>query len=219
MPREADTPKRTREQELRNAIAKAGLLPRDFKVYIVLLDKTDHGIAKVNRDFPIRGIADLSGRCEMSPRGVLRALRHLAEHGWVNLARGWRDPLTYQPLLGLPCQCRKRSREPLTGAERTRRWRERRASCDGKMPSRDDKVPSQRRQNAVTVTAPRVTQSQVRGHLMREGTEGEGRGGGGPPARIPGVRGDIIPADPATRDALRVLVDALGPVTIIGETS
>lgn len=177
MPRE-----RTREQELRDAIAKAGLLPRDFQIYITLISRADYNTAEINAEFPIRGVNDLAGRCQMSPRSVVRALEHLAQHGWINSALGWRSPQTYRPLHGEPCECRNQKRAPLSGAERTRRWRTKRSVCDEKVPSPiqvcDEKVPSLRRQSAVTVTAPCVTQSQVRGGFVREGTEGEkGEGG------------------------------------------
>ena len=155
-----------REAELRQAIARADLLPRDKAILTVLLDRARWATAMIEDRFQPRGTAELAGWCHMPARTLLRGLGHLEHHKWIERTRvpgaGAGHGTTYQLLAGEDCYCRVKT-EPMTDAERARRYRQRKKtvpdSRDGTVPlQRDGTVPDSRdasRQNGVDVYATR----------------------------------------------------------------
>jgi predicted transcriptional regulator len=105
---------RTRESELKAAIIKANLPPRDFKVYMVLMDRAQWGTAKIADKFQPRSLQELARRGNMSEANVKRSLNHLQRHGWVKRYRhltgkgigGRGHPTRYQLEHGRDCDCR-----------------------------------------------------------------------------------------------------------------
>lgn len=164
-------------------------------VFYVLLDRAD------NADCSIPGwmtpsLVQLAEACGCSSSTVKLALNHLELHKWLNrdskpnAGRGHKA--SYRLDGGQPCDCPK----PAKRADSRPFNDEKRA--DSRTHKRADSHHENSRSNAVS----------------DEGiNEGKGEQGW-PPVRIPGVCG-LIPADGATRRALHVLADVLGPVEVI----
>ena len=125
----------TREQELARAIEQASLPSRDYRIFSALLrQRAEWKTAKIPDKFQPRGLADLARLAKMSKANVCRGLEHLASHGWIireragKRGRGHRT--TYQLATGMSCDCLKERPEPLTDAERMRKYRERKRAAD-----------------------------------------------------------------------------------------
>jgi predicted transcriptional regulator len=121
-----------REHELRKGIRAATSLPsRDFRIYSALLDRADWKSAVIPNRFQPRNIDALAREAGMSARSVNRSLDHLALHGWVARTIGTAPgrhgrAVAYALSLGEACSCKPARPEPLTGAERAQRFRDRR---------------------------------------------------------------------------------------------
>jgi hypothetical protein len=178
----------------------------------------------------------------VSRRNVQRALAHLKLHGWVTWTlkpQGGegRPPCHYVLLVGSDCDCGpsvKRQVKRQDGAQLGP------GKAPGKAPDKHEFSASVKRQTAGQAAFSPKGKEGREGEGFPEapgrhphpgqqwpGTQPSGRlplwepGTNGadanpwPSARIPGVRGSPVPSDPDTRQALRVLVDALGPIEIL----
>lgn len=185
---------RTREQELRAAAKRANLPGAAFRLYVELLDRADFGTAETPDKFQPRGLAELAKWCEMSKATAARALNLLEAHGWVQrnrattLGRGHRT--AYRLACGRPVD-RPAPPEPLSDAERARRYRARKMSqrsvtkvsqhgvtdTEESVSTRDTSDPGKclkMRQQSVSAN---VTAPQVNAGFVLGGTEGEGEEG------------------------------------------
>ena len=129
----------TREQELSQAIEKASVPASDYRVYQALLNRADWKTAAIPVRFQPRSLEELAGLSKLSVATVKRTLSHLQRHGWIQRHRyitdkgigGRGHPTRYRLDLGADCDCVSGRPEPLNGAERTRRWRERKKAAQG----------------------------------------------------------------------------------------
>lgn len=123
----------TREQELSQAIEKASVPASDYRLYSALLHRADWKTAVIPVRFQPRSLVELADLSKLSVATVKRTLGHLQRHGWILRDRHLTDkgiggrghPTRYRLDLGADCDCVPDRPEPLNGAERTRRWRER----------------------------------------------------------------------------------------------
>jgi DNA-binding MarR family transcriptional regulator len=117
---------RSRESELKAAIVRANLPPRDLKVYLVLMERAEWNTARITVKFQPRSLEELARWCHMSVANVKRSLNHLQRHGWVERYRhltdkgigGRRHPTHYQLEHGRDCDCRTQKGaqpEPVSG--------------------------------------------------------------------------------------------------------
>jgi len=120
----------TRENQLKTAIGKARIPDRDSRIYIVLLLRRMQWVTgEIPDRFQPRSIAELAELCGKSEATTLRALRALEENGWIirlrKPVRGRGHKTTYQLDIGRDYPPAATAKAPArTGAERTRRWRE-----------------------------------------------------------------------------------------------
>jgi hypothetical protein len=137
----------SRETELRAAIDKADLPPRDFKIYMVLFRRAEWHTAEIDPKFQPRSLTELA-RWSTMPRSVLAAgLNHLEHHNWIERNR-WRTPgrghtTRYKLTVGTDCDCHQEHGEPMTDAERMRRYRARR-KASGSSVTEAGKVSGER---------------------------------------------------------------------------
>ena len=73
----------TREQELREAIEKARIPAREYRIYRALFARAEWKSAVIKRQFQPRSLAELAGLAHMSKASVAAGLNHLQRHGWV----------------------------------------------------------------------------------------------------------------------------------------
>jgi len=121
----------TREQELSAAIEKAVLPSRDYRIFSALLrQRAEWKTAAIPAKFQPRGLADLARLARMSKANLCRGLEHLESHGWLTRTRadkrGRGHRTTYQLTRGMSCDCTGARPEPMTDAERMRKYRQRR---------------------------------------------------------------------------------------------
>jgi DNA-binding MarR family transcriptional regulator len=120
----------SREGQLRAAVGKAALPVRDYRVYHALLGRAEWRTAVIPGKFQPRSLRDLAALSRMSTAGVCRSLNHLESHGWVERQRrppGRGHATAYTLLAGADCDCipATETGEPMPGAERARRYRQR----------------------------------------------------------------------------------------------
>lgn len=198
--REPDTPKNGWHQ-LRDAIEMSNLTPADCAVFKAYLDSADFKTGAGPGEYTPTE-QRIRAKTKLSLRQVKYSKDHLALHSWIAAKRIGRK-LQVEVRAGRDCDCAGRVHARRKGATK------------GAVVA-----PIKGATVAPIQVQPIGATPQVNDHIDSEAMRGvreEGRmkPNTWPPVRIPGVRGDIIPTDPATRDALRVLVDGLGPVTII----
>ena len=151
----------TREQELSAAIEEAALPTRDYRIFSALLrQRAEWKTATIPAKFQPRGLADLARLAKMSKANLCRGLDHLESHGWIQRNRadkhGRGHRTTYQLTAGMSCDCLKPKQEPMTDAERMRRYRARkRATATGRKVSHDGVT-----REAESVSEPRNEVSQ-----------------------------------------------------------
>ena len=129
----------TREKELSQAIEKASVPVSDYRVYQALLARADWKTALIPVRFQPRSLEELADLSKLSVATVKRTLGHLQRHGWIQRHRYLTDkgiggrghPTRYRLDLGADCDCVPDRPAPLNGAERTRRWRERKKAAQG----------------------------------------------------------------------------------------
>jgi DNA-binding MarR family transcriptional regulator len=103
----------TREQELRDAIEKADLPARDYRVYRALSARAEWKSVVIRDKFQPRSLAELAAWSRMSRANVARALNHLQRHGWLQRHRHFSDKgiggrghaTRYQLEHGKDCDC------------------------------------------------------------------------------------------------------------------
>jgi hypothetical protein len=119
--------KGTRERELQDAIAQSGHRPATRCVFRALLDRADFGTANIPPRFQPRSLDEVARWSGFSRATVKRQLDVLEEFGWVERKRGGHgrgDSTSYCLLEGRPLV----KPQAVSGAERIRRWRERKAA-------------------------------------------------------------------------------------------
>ena len=129
----------TREKELSQAIEKAAVPIADYRVYRALMGRADWNTAVIPVRFQPRSLAELAELSKLSVATVKRTLRHLQRHGWIERHRyitdkgigGRGHPTRYRLDVGTDCDCAPERPEPVNGAERTRRWRQRKKAAHG----------------------------------------------------------------------------------------
>jgi hypothetical protein len=114
----------------------------------------------------------------MSARSVNRSLDHLALHGWVLRTVGTAPgrhgrAVAYVLDLGRPCACRPERTEPMTGAQRAQRFRDRR-----KQRQIGVTEPGISRQIGVTYNATRRYEDAGQDESCADEGRDEGRRGG-----------------------------------------
>ena len=149
----------TREQELSAAIETAVLPSRDYRIFSALLrQRAEWKTAAIAARFQPRGLAELAALAKMSKATLCRGLEHLASHGWIAreraATRGRGHRTTYQLNAGMDCDCLKQRPEPMTDADRARRYRERKRARN--VSASRDEVS----QNRVTRPAGSVSESR-----------------------------------------------------------
>ena len=126
-------PTADREHELRTAIEQARLPGRDYRIFMALFTRAEWKTAVIPNRFQPRSAAELAQWCGLSQATTLRGLTGLEHHGWIQRTRtpggGRGHGTTYQPTAGRDYPASTRS-EPATGAERTRKWRQRLRQID-----------------------------------------------------------------------------------------
>jgi hypothetical protein len=201
------------------AISRARMAARDKYVYRTLLERADN-VSADGRTLSIPGRLQPAGQHDwifgVSRRNVQRALAHLKLHGWLTSVfrrQGGEGhpPCHYTILVGSDCDCdppveRQVKRQDGAQLEASR--------APGRAPETHELSASVERQIAGQ-TASSTKGSSKEGKGWPEGTIGE-TANPRSAARLPGVRGTLVPTDPDTRTALRVLVDVLGPVEVLG---
>lgn len=118
----------TREQELENAIDKAVLPPRDYRIYRALFKRAEWKTGVISARWQPRSLRDIARDTRLSVATICRALNHLESHGWIARHRakpGRGHATVYELLAGMDCDCLKEQPEPMTDAERMRRCRRR----------------------------------------------------------------------------------------------
>lgn len=119
----------TREKQLNDAIEKARLPPRDYRVYRALFRRAEWGSAVIKAEWQPKSLKRIAADSQLSVATVCRSLAHLESHGWVARERSQRRgrgyATAYQLLAGQDCDCMTQKPEPKSDAERARRYRER----------------------------------------------------------------------------------------------
>lgn len=142
----------TREVTLKRAIKAARLPARDRNLFRDLLETADWKTAILPNRFQPRNMEALARTAGVSPRTAQRAVDHLAMHGWITRTRNEKPgrqgrSVVYGFEVGEPCWCRPEQGVPLSGVDRTRRWREKKQRQIGVTN------PGIQRQDAVTFDA------------------------------------------------------------------
>jgi hypothetical protein len=112
----------TREQELRAAISKAFLPPRDYRIFMALFDRAEWGTAAIRDRFQPRSLKELAEWSRMSLANVKRGVGHLGRHGWIERHRhvsengigGRGHPTRYVLSNGQDCDCKPAQSEPVS---------------------------------------------------------------------------------------------------------
>ena len=186
---------RSREQELRDAIDKARLPARDYRIYMALFRRAQWGTMEIRDRWQPRSLAELAALANMPAATLKRGLAHLEQHGWITRDRhpiasgasGGRGHRTRYALeAGTGCDCQPAQRPaPLTDAERARAYRTRRKVAHASVTEAGEKVA----QSGVT-QQPKAAQNDVTKRLTSRDEpagqppvpaksvrdEGEGRG-------------------------------------------
>lgn len=120
------------DRELRDAIEASDLPPRDYRLYGALLHRVQWGYDYIPEQFQDRSLEALASRCRMSKASAAEGLNHLERHGWVRRERqppGRGRSTHYALAVGADCDCPKvpKPRAPMTEAQRSRRYRERKS--------------------------------------------------------------------------------------------
>jgi hypothetical protein len=148
--------------EMTRAIRKARMPASAVVVFDTLANRCNYGSGKLTADYQPRSVAELARDAGIPERTTIRVLALLEKFGWLERTRP--DELrrgvstAYQPQIGRP---RPERPAPLSGAERSRRWRARR---------------SQRCQSSVTETAPQVASVPPGSDASRDGGTDEAAG-------------------------------------------
>ncbi len=125
---EARTPP-TREMQLRDAINKARIPARDYRVYQALFRRATYKTAVIEPRFQPKSTKELAANAMCSEATVKRALDHLESHGWITRVRpetsGRGHRTSYVLLWGMDCDCKPEKPEPKSDAERARLYRAR----------------------------------------------------------------------------------------------
>ena len=124
----------TQEQLLSTAIEKARMPARDYRVFRALFKRAAWGSAVIPAKFQPRSLKviarDTGGLSEAT---VKRSLNHLEEHGWIVRARdafkGRGHSTAYGLTIGEDCDCNSGRPEPKSGAERAKRYRDRKKAA------------------------------------------------------------------------------------------
>jgi hypothetical protein len=113
---------------------KARMPRRDKDIWLTLFDRIEWKTAVIPDRFQPRSAAELAQWCGLSQATTLRGLTGLEHHGWVQrnraFIRGRGHATTYQPTAGRDYPASAARCEPKTGAERTRKWREKLRQID-----------------------------------------------------------------------------------------
>jgi hypothetical protein len=169
----------SRERELRKAISRANLPATAVLVYRTILDHADWETGDFPAEWQPRSLARLAEWVGKSEGSTARALNLLEEYGWIRRDRaevpGRGRRTTYTLLVGRP----RPGRLAMTGAERTRRYRQRKASQPGITPEPETLTKSRDEPSQSDVTNPRVlaSQPQVNDRFRRGSSEGGEVGG------------------------------------------
>ena len=164
----------TREKEIRSAAHKARMPNGCYRVFFAMLDKADFGTAALRGPWQPRSVSDIAHWAEVSEATAKRALTDLERHGWIerrrNAGLGRGHKTSYAINLGVPWPERESS--AVSGAERTRRWRERKVAHNG--------VTGTWKEAQMEVTRDtiqrHITAAQHGGSAGRAVTEGVGKG-------------------------------------------
>jgi DNA-binding Lrp family transcriptional regulator len=138
----------TREKELSQAIEKAALPVADYRVYRALMGRADWNTAVIPVRFQPRSLAELAELSKLSVATVKRTLRHLQRHGWIERHRyitdagigGRGHPTRYRLDVGADCDCAPDRPEPVSDAERAKRYRQRKKAAHGSVTDTPDKA-------------------------------------------------------------------------------
>jgi hypothetical protein len=182
--------------------------PSERIIFLTLLERSDNADCAVPRYMSpsLAGLADMTGYTISATK---EAITHLEKHGWLIRGRspgGRGHKSAYQLDAGQPCTAPTPAAciRPPKQADGSAPFAQKQA--DGPTRKQADGHSQNSRSNPVSDVGLR------RGRVKKDQ-------GHWPASRLPGVRGNPIPADPETRAALRNLVDAgLGPVEIISIT-
>lgn len=122
-----------RAEELHRAVRRAGLPSSWVVVFDTLVNRGDYATGRLPDDWQPRSIQELAEWCGLPQRTMMRALRGLADYGWIvrkppgELRRGLAT--TYQAAEGRARRAAvgrpREGSEPLSDAERARRYRAR----------------------------------------------------------------------------------------------
>ena len=118
-----------RQTELRKAIVGASLPPRDRAIYAVLAERAEWATGEILPRWQPRGLEDLARLCSLPKSVVAVGLNHLELHKWIERDRSPGGPgrtTRYRLGIGAACDCRPARGEPVSEAERSRRYRARR---------------------------------------------------------------------------------------------
>lgn len=182
--------------------------PSERIVFLILLERSDNADCSVP-GWRTPSLDQLADETRYTISATKEALAHLEKHGWLirqRSAGGRGRKSAYQLSAGQPCTSPTPAAclRPRKQADGSARIAEKQA--DGSAQKQADEPTRNGRSDPVS------DQGLRRGRVGREDP-----GTTWPAARIPGVRGDIIPAEPATRRALHLIADALGPVTVVSD--
>lgn len=119
----------TRETQLRDAINKARIPPRDYRVFHALFRRATYRTAMIAPRFQPKSTKEIARNAVCSEATVKRALAHLELHGWITRLRpktsGRGHRTEYVLLSGSDCDCKPERPEPKSDAERARLYRAR----------------------------------------------------------------------------------------------
>lgn len=126
----------TREQQLADAIDKADLPARDYRIYRALFKRAAWKTAEIRERWQPRSLQELAVLAHMSKSNVCYGLDHLELHGWVirhrhtKPGRGYNT--AYSLTIGRDCDCRKASKPRThTDGEVSKDWTAKCPKADG----------------------------------------------------------------------------------------
>jgi hypothetical protein len=130
-----------RAEELRRAVTVAGLSSAAVRVYDALLSRADWATGSLPAGRQPRSLAQVAAWAGLSRSYVAEALNVLERFGWLARDRPAEfrhgRATTYRLAMGR-ARPAEATGEPMTGAERTRRWRERQRSGPSVTVPRDE---------------------------------------------------------------------------------
>lgn len=118
------------DKQLRDAIEKADVPPRDYRIFGALVYRADWSTGVIPQQFQPRSLEALAKVTRMSRASVATGLAHLESHGWLVRERqqpGRGYATRYALRIGLDCGCipAPAIAPPKPEAERSRRYRAR----------------------------------------------------------------------------------------------